>query len=90
MRFEKRIESLEENILIKDIDQKLDAELSAWFKSNPDYQCFVQPEYNNGVVMPEHLCEVLSWRVKKALRKNNLVQGAVSNLSKDDLFALTK
>ncbi|HEY4832554.1 MAG TPA: hypothetical protein VIH61_08365 [Waddliaceae bacterium] len=71
MKFNRRIEILEKNSLKPDLDPLLDSELTNWFKSHPDYQPGTQPENNNGVVMPKHLCHAFQHRIAYVLKQKN-------------------
>ena len=72
MKFERRIEKLEECFLKTDIDPKLDAELMEWFKSHPEYYPFRQPEHNNGAVFPDRLNQAFLCRIAHMLSERNL------------------
>lgn len=71
---EQRVEKLENHFLKTYVDPKLDAELTEWFKSNPEYSPISQPEHNNGVVMPEHLSQAFSCRIENMFSKKKLEQ----------------
>jgi len=63
MKFEKRIEVLESHFLKEEIDPKLDAEITEWFKLHPEYNPCAQPE-SNKIVMPEYLRDTFQHRIK--------------------------
>ncbi|MCE2982579.1 MAG: hypothetical protein LW832_03325 [Parachlamydia sp.] len=63
MELKKRIENLENLYIEKEIDPKLDAELTDWFKANPNYSPCPQPE-SNSISMPEHLSIAFQYRIK--------------------------
>lgn len=87
MNLKKRIIKLEEKTSKTRIDPRLDAELTEWLKSHPDYRPFTHPESNNGVVMPEHLIRAVTCRMNKLFAERNL-EPHLCNLLKiyKDLF----
>lgn len=70
MKFERRLENLEEIVLKTKLNSKLDAELSEWFKTHPEYQPFAQPEHNE-VLMPDHLCTAFRQRIEYIINEKN-------------------
>ncbi|NGX34816.1 MAG: hypothetical protein K1060chlam1_01173 [Candidatus Anoxychlamydiales bacterium] len=87
MNLEKRINKLEENISKMYVDPRVDAELTEWFKSNPEYNPFAQSKEGNEDIMPEKLRQAFMYRVQKLFKEKNL-QPNFSNLLKiyTDLF----
>ena len=81
MNLEKRINKLEENLSKMYIDPNVNAELTEWFKSNPKYVLFAQPENINDIIMPEHLNQAFTYRMEKLFKERNL-QPNFSNLLK--------
>lgn len=72
MNLEKRINKLEENISKIYIDPRVDAELTEWFKANPEYNPFVQPKEINEDIMPKNLRQAFMCRMEKLFKKRNL------------------
>lgn len=70
MKFEQRLEKLEEQLLKSELDPVLDAELSAWFKDHPGFQ-IAQPE-SCYPVLPEHLCHAFHCRLVYYCKKKNI------------------
>lgn len=87
MNLENRIKKLEANINVMNFDPIVDAELTEWLKSHPEYKPLTQPENNNGIEMPEHLSQAFSCRMNKLFAERNL-DPDLSNLHiiYEDLF----
>ena len=70
MTFERRVSKLEEKIKVVGWDPETDAELTAWFKENPD--SFTQQPEGQEIRMPDHLREAWLVRLDRVFKKHDL------------------
>jgi len=87
MNLESRVKKLEANINTVDFDPIVDAELTKWFKSHPEYKPLTQPENDKSIVLPEHLSLAFQCRINKLFVERDL-EPCLENLHKiyEDLF----